>query len=590
MVQDILSLLGCEDVQRIPEDIRAKISHVILFYQHSIENGGRNAAEAYEGTVCRLRKELDAAVQRRIELEMEVVKHKTLGDAGAGPAGGQGKTPHAVAPGGLRRENILLKAKLLASRRSIHGLSKSEKALNAQVEFLMGSVDKDRKELIRVMADYVSELSRYKSADREDAREEGGLNGDAHHERHRTLKTECERLKNNEGEYRADIFSKASEIFQLKKENSELLARTLVLDQYRANYVELHRDFVEKIVALKNLDMANAELRDVLAKREAFYSGYLLDMQIKEDFSEKLEEMGQLQLQSYKRYLEDCEAANAQKAHVNGELRGLKAILEGIAGPRDQPVGEDTEDVDLQGNDVKLLCFESDQIIFNRIPSKDLIVRSIEKIRWEMESVLCDVANISSVGGRIRECFHLCVGERMDNNDRGVPPGSLELESQMVKEENRILVEDCAYLKKNLAELSALHQSAKKELEKANADRTELLSEVERLSQAMESWRQNGDEGHAPDAAFDESYYKKYINDLEKQLESYKGDVRYIEEKFEQYKHLYESFDIQKSKDLIEELRAAVSKKDAYIEKQNLLLEKYRKLKEAFVQLKQAGN
>lgn len=555
-----MSLLGCAGV---PEDLRAKLGDVIAFYQRSLESCGRSAAEACEGAMGQLKSELSAAVQRRIELEMELTKCKTQG--AAAPERGAGDVQRTAPQSVQRREYLLLRAKLLESRRAVRGFARNEKRLNAQIEFLMGSVDKDKRELLGAMAEQISELDRHRDESQED--------GSVLRDKYRALKTECERLKRSEDEYQADIFRKAGEIFQLSRENSELSGRALILDQYRVNYAGLHRSFVENIIATKSLDSANRELRESLARREEFYGRYLLDMQIREDFSERLREMGEQQRELHRRCLRECESGRARVAE---ELRGLKTALGGAF----QPAGvsadvQVAEEVDTEGVD--------DQVALSRAPSPDSILRTMERVKWEVESIRADVAGISSLNGRIRECFDALASSRAVSDERP-PDGLAELESQMVKKENTILAEDNAYLRRNLEELNAQHQSARGELERLGAERAELLAEIERRGQIAESAR-SGEQ--APEAAFDESYYRKYIGDLERQMESYKDDVRCIEEKFDRYKQLYESFDIQGSRDLIKELKMTVSRRDAYIEKQGLLLERYRKLKEAFIQLKQ---
>lgn len=578
-----MALLGDEDCLRIPSDVLEKLNQIVLCCQQSASSSDRRAAEAYEHAIRQSKAQLDEMAQHCIEMEMQIISCKTqvppVPDA---PAAARPR--HLPMAGGLRREAAILREHLRAATARNDELARQERSLNAQIEFLLGSADHDRQELLRIMAEHVAELSKYKNgpdertAGRPEEKAPNGMKREV--EGIKALIKENERLRSNEGEYQKGIFDRSAEINRLQKENNELKMRNGIMDQYKARYDELHDRLIMGVARMNDARKENQALKRVIKNKEELHRNCLLDLAVREELMGMMDETKEALQKIASRQASGLDKSMRQGEDIGKKLECLKELL-GAGGLKsrsmdgtvanhieslsDDAVFEEADDISKSNGMDSILDDETENANNSDATERqgyaewkhhrEQTLKSVKAIKWELEDLKSNIEHLRSISARAEALVHQGVGRAraeagasheaactsLDYND-----SASQLQISLVQKENDLLRLENNDLKHHLLE-------------------AELLGSGERIEDAPSM---------------------EYVRGLEEQLAFYKKDIQSIEEKFESYKQLYESFNIQQARDSIAELSDAVAKKDAYIEKQNLLLEKYRKLKEAFVSTK----
>lgn len=156
---------------------------------------------------------------------------------------------------------------------------------------------------------------------------------------------------------------------------------------------------------------------------------------------------------------------------------------------------------------------------------------------------------------------------------------ALETTPEIIAENNDLKKEKSKILSLN-EQLNEDLTTYKKDIESKKLEIADLNSKINRLK---------GDENSSKDdptikmlkrGLESSDNDKSSYDDLEEQLNYYKEEVKNIENRFLQYKNIFEEFNVQETQDNIVLLKENIQIKDMLISELYILIEKYRKLKD----------
>lgn len=429
----------------------------------------------------------------------------------------------AVRPAkGLRRENLLLAEKLREALLRNRKLREKERALDAQVSVLLLAADKDKRELTKVIAEYAAEIAAYRAADKSAARPTGSTREIL------SMVSEVGRLRASNEALRRELSRGAADILRLRNESAAERAALEVARQFQNNYEGLYDRFMRLEMELTGSENRNAELKRTSEQLERIYQQGITQSGLQNRVCDYVSALGER--------MECLESACARQAEY--AERSSRANIKRL-------------------NSASIEHLQDGEAI----PSRDVRRIIDEYGRIDLSSVRQSIRRMAAVQDGLRRLF--------DGAAERLPAGGTDVaaEAEQLRRDNEVLREANLLLKKELDECQVLIGEL---LGKASHGEAEGASSTADYEAA-------GD-GPGP---FDEAYYKQWIGGLEAQVEEYKRDVQAIEEKYQQYRQLWNELDVDALRTENGQLREAVAQKDSYIEKQGALLEKYRKFKEA---------
>lgn len=238
------SWLDSNDLLSISEPLRSKISDTMNELNHNIlnlQNDNAVSAIAYENTIEMLKKRLEEKNKNNLELQMEVLKKKTLSEEPVKP-----KAFHS-------KQLSILRNKIAILTKSNKESKKREEALKYQLEFLLKNADKDSKELCEIISDQTLELQSLKSK----------LNKNTSFN-NVNMKIDYETMLRNEKEYQTYIYEKSKEIYGLEQKYNNIQVENSLLQKFKTKYDNLYNEFIKLNAILNELKISNIEYKRLL--------------------------------------------------------------------------------------------------------------------------------------------------------------------------------------------------------------------------------------------------------------------------------------------------------------------------------------
>lgn len=561
-MDEISHWMSYEEIEMIPYTVRSKINSILKDYHVTVttlQNDLSISTNTYENTIENLTKKLQEENQKYLELEMNNLKTRVTNDK---------QIPYNKAR--HSKHYVLLKKKIEVLNRKKQEMEQKERSLNAQVEFLMENYDKDSKEMCRLVGEYLGEISTLKNR-----LEEGS------YENSEKLLKEISILRKNEKEYQDHVYEKASEIFALRNELNASMVKNETLEQYRTKYNLLHDEFL-KISGSLNESRSNihSEVKTVLDKIDT----------LKNVQEAVLSHLSSQNIQSAS-LIKTNELSWSDKMDLGDIVVAIQRLFPCIFNliKTTSKIKEEAERF------VSNLIWTSEEQTKKILEQENLIEEFKKTIHNQPTGTNSEQSNINKVDfDRLSAEANLL---RLENEALKRQIDTLEKQTDAMKQsdesvsenilkQNKMLISDIENLRDEIDKLTRQNKSIqgyKNEIESQAEKIRDLQRTKEKYEEKLRKY-QNEIENLE-----DENNYlsrskedRDYVEDLEKQLERYKNDVKMIHEQFSQYKKLYESFNIEENTRKTKIMRENIEKKDVLINKLFHLIERYRRVKSIF--------
>lgn len=558
---EVNTWLDSNELLLLAEPIRTKINGILNGYHNqvlSLQKDLSVSSVTYENTIEALKKKLEEKNRINLELQMEVLKKKTIIREAPKERPVQSKHLH------------ILRNKIAVLYQKNEELKNKEEGLNKQIQFLIQNANKDVQELCQILADQTIEINMLNGKIAK-----GICANDS------TLRQENENLKMNEKEYQNYIFEKTKEIYMLENDKNASSIQNGLLSAYKVKYEDLHEEYLKMGAVLAEIKLCNTEMKSKLdfseAKKEIFK-----ELEILKDYQlgvgDHLESiLENMKNPSGNEKLKNLEIAKQKLISLKLELKTAVFAAEKMKSIQAQ----------LEG------CFSS-ILVVNDSQAKE--IHEKEDLIQKFKATIHHYESNNSENGQMEidllrreiESLKLQIKEFRISPELVVEYDIIERENDRLSKENQelnaaidnIKEGDLVMQKEEISRLNAIIDSMTKEIEAIRSVKDQEKHNVPAVEDE-DNWSRfdNSEDPTAKIFKKSPACANEYCKDLEEQLKYYKNDVKIIEERYMDYKKLFEGFNIPETQKNIEDMRENIKKKDVLIGKLHTLVGKYRRVK-----------
>lgn len=359
----------------------------------------------------------------------------------------------------------------------------------------------------------------------------------------KSMRTNFESIK----EYQTFIYKKSEDMFKLEKEITALKIKNGLLEEYKLKYDSLFLDFIKISEIVGELKIKNNDLM-LIAKSNK-------NVEILENII------------SLKNRFESFEPEKVYFEIIE-RIKNAETNLYNVS-------------IEKRNHDI-LRMRETIKNLYDRLNILKYCIGDIENNIECLYTFISKIIELASFNkhnrDNISECdldeFNLMKKEiiilekKLENNDSGK---HLILVNQKLADENKKLVEE----NNTLNYLKIENKKIISEIELKREENVNLEKIVDACNSNIERLNLEINELHNSHTG---NYNEDYVKNLEEQLNYYKEDISIINERYNQYKRLLESFNIEKNKEYLHDLKENILIKDNLINNYEKALQKYKNI------------